>query len=130
MVEGAGTGGDSAVARGLWERFHRDGQVVSGFVAVEPLPQNPHIPNPKKKKARGASETRRGLKGSLLLEEINANYRVIYKTGKRFLGAMRLIGGDDPMLNSLIVLPDSELKNRLLFVEELFVFGRSVQRSR
>ena len=129
MAEGAGTGGDSAVARGLWERFHHDGQVVSGFVAVE-HPQNPHIPNPKKKKARGASETRRGLKGSLLLEEINANYRVIYKTGKRFLGAISLFGGDDPIRNSLIVLPDSELKNRLLFVEELFVFGRSVQRSR
>jgi hypothetical protein len=29
------------------------------------------------KKARGVSKTRRGLKGSLLLEEIKNNYRVL-----------------------------------------------------
>ena len=52
---------------------------------------------PKKKKARGAYETRRGLKGSLLLEEIYLNYRVFYKSCKLFLGAVLFFGAENPI---------------------------------
>jgi len=40
--------------------------------------------------------TRRGLKGSLLLEEINPNYRVFYKSRKLFLGAVLFFGAENP----------------------------------
>ena len=95
---------------------------------MEPQPQNLRIPNRKKKKARGASKTRRGLKGSLLLEEISSNYKVIYKSGKLFLGTILFFGADDRVANLLIVLSNSKFQNRLLLVEELLIFSRAVQR--
>ena len=73
---------------------------------MEPRPQNLRVPKPKKKKARGVSETRRGLKGSLLLEEISVDYRVIYKSCKRFLVMILFFGADNPTSSVLVVLRD------------------------
>ena len=97
MVEGVGAGGDRAVASPYERRELRSAAIrIERVSRLSPCQKNTN-PKPQKKIARGASETRRGLKGSLLLEEINLNYKVIYKSHKPFLGVILFFGADNPM---------------------------------